>query len=782
MLDWDALSRLLKRHDIAFERPLAASYEGLVIGNADMGATIYGPPERLVFRLGKMDLWDARWNADYYQHPLSLSQLKEFVYERSQGLAPQQRVPMELNDSWQGHGRLYPCLRTGADLVVRVAQNVPGYPSSLDQRLQLADGSYHAEFALGWWQPLPRIRCQAFVSWQHNVLAIRFTLDSARLGRNLVVGLWRDPLGGRDWEMQSSQGALSDQEPGLNRRDPRQDMLPPAELEVSGSMASLWQVIPGDEYAPERGFAVAARCAEGVDFLMEPSGQAIVEGVGQEQLTLFVAMASEFEAPDARGRAAQLVDQAVQAGFDALCVDHAAGWQDYWQKSCLELEDRDLEREWYHSIYALGINARSGRPAPPLFGVSTICDCPPWRGDRHNNWPEFSNRFWGAFVANRREQALNYSEFVHGYLPTARRIAREVFEVEEGAVYPHCYIDGTSMYYFHSVWGYSLYVTAVHAQNCWWHYQYFGDKAFLRDLAYPVMCACADFFVSLQAKNPPGDYAMWPTIAAEIRGWTRNFELNKDCVEDLAHIKFLLRATIEAAEILDVDAPKRARWQDLLEHLAPYPTLTVDGKEEFVDFAGQHERPEYNCSVPLTPIFPGEDPDVLRDTALRRIALNTATAGIWQDKMREAVCLIRLGLQDHFWQRLPTCLAEISPWYGLKLAHHGPWSQLVNELLLSSWDGVVRLFPCWPLEKYARFCDLRAKGAFLVSASCDQGRVRSATIVSERGGPITLQAPWSEVLVLEAGTNRAVTYDRTGDLLSWDTREAETYLIQERGV
>lgn len=503
MWDWRELEGIIGRHDIDVDRPLAAPYEGLVIGNADMGATIFGPPERLVFRLGKMDLWDARWNEPNYLHPLPLSKLKEQVRERSRGLKEHEPIATRVNLAWQGKERVFPCMRMGADLVVRVAQNMPGYPLGFSQKLHLADGTHRADFSLGLWQSTrPVIHAVTFVSWQRNVLVASFAVERPSTGRNLAVALWRDPLGGRSWEMLSAKASRPAADGELPWCDPRKDILPSAEMTYAEGAVSLWQPIPGDADCPGRGFAVSALCAENVPFEAEPSGQAVASAQGRTTFTLFVAMASEFEGPESRRRAMEAAREARAAGYEALYAEHAAAWRVYWSRAAIDLESRELEREWYHSLYALATNARSGRPAPPLFGVSTTSDHPPWMGDRHNNWPEFSNRFWGAFAANREEQALNYTEFVHGFLPTARRIAREVFEVEGAAAYPHCYVDGSRQYFFHFTWAYSLYLTAVHAQNCFWHYEYFGDEQFLERLAYPVIRDCACFYVKLVQKNP----------------------------------------------------------------------------------------------------------------------------------------------------------------------------------------------------------------------------------------------------------------------------------------
>ena len=67
----------------------------------------------------------------------------------------------------------------------------------------------------------------------------------------------------------------------------------------------------------------------------------------------------------------------------------------------------------------------------------------------------------------------------------------------------------------------------------------------------------------------------------------------------------------------------------------------------------------------------------------------------------------------------------------------------INEMLLQSHEGVMRVFPAWPREKPARFARLRAPGAFLVTSELNDGEVRSIIVESERGRPCRLQHPWA---------------------------------------
>ena len=65
-----------------------------------------------------------------------------------------------------------------------------------------------------------------------------------------------------------------------------------------------------------------------------------------------------------------------------------------------------------------------------------------------------------------------------------------------------------------------------------------------------------------------------------------------------------------------------------------------------------------------------------------------------------------------------------------------------------SHRGVLRLFPVWPKDKGARFADIRAWGAFLVSSELKGGAVRYVTLHSEQGRPCTLVNPWPDRRVM----------------------------------
>ena len=96
----------------------------------------------------------------------------------------------------------------------------------------------------------------------------------------------------------------------------------------------------------------------------------------------------------------------------------------------------------------------------------------------------------------------------------------------------------------------------------------------------------------------------------------------------------------------------------------------------------------------------------------------------------------------------------------------------INEMLLQSYEGVLRIFPNWVQNKDASFHNLRAYGAFLVSSSLKNGRVEAVELTSEKGKTCTMENPWpTEDVTLWRNGQKAETL--TGKYITFSTSEKE---------
>ncbi|NCU06402.1 MAG: trehalose hydrolase, partial [Chitinophagaceae bacterium] len=96
----------------------------------------------------------------------------------------------------------------------------------------------------------------------------------------------------------------------------------------------------------------------------------------------------------------------------------------------------------------------------------------------------------------------------------------------------------------------------------------------------------------------------------------------------------------------------------------------------------------------------------------------------------------------------------------------------INEMLLQSYEAVVRIFPNWNHTKDASFEQLRAYGAFLISSSLKNGKVQFVKIVSEKGRPCNMENPWpgKAVQLIRNGKKAEIL---NGNAFSFQTSENE---------
>jgi hypothetical protein len=104
-------------------------------------------------------------------------------------------------------------------------------------------------------------------------------------------------------------------------------------------------------------------------------------------------------------------------------------------------------------------------------------------------------------------------------------------------------------------------------------------------------------------------------------------------------------------------------------------------------------------------------------------------------------------------------------------------------MLLQSHEGFLRLFPVWPKELSAKFGNLRAMGAFLVSSELRDGEVKELIVESEKGVACTVLNPWpgKNLLVLEVSNNKEklVNIQQEGEKYTFETRAEKKYKIKE---
>ena len=101
----------------------------------------------------------------------------------------------------------------------------------------------------------------------------------------------------------------------------------------------------------------------------------------------------------------------------------------------------------------------------------------------------------------------------------------------------------------------------------------------------------------------------------------------------------------------------------------------------------------------------------------------------------------------------------------------------VNEMLMQSHEGVIRLFPCWNKKSNASFENLRADGAFLVSAENKNGKLTSLKIKSLRGRTCNVECADIKRIINEADS-KEIPFKKNGNTVSFGTQADTVYVFE----
>ena len=508
---------------------------------------------------------------------------------------------------------------------------------------------------------------------------------------------------------------------------------------------------------------------------------------------------------DTASYAGEAVSRMAGLPVGRIQQESEARWHDFWSRSAVEIKDADLEKIWYQNQYFLACCLRQRKMAPGLFGNwSTGRIGTAWHSDYHMDY-NTQQVFWGVFSSNHVEQHLPYVELCQNLMPMSEKYAKEKFKLP-GAYFPHSAYPVPSQMVPYPVppWGYQISETPWTVQSLWWQYLYTQDVDYLQKV-YPILRAAARFVAAYVKKGNDGKYHVVPTVSSENWGFTVDYRLNKDCILDLSLMAFLLDAVVEASSVLETDGTERVQWKEVRENLAPYPKVKGPYGEVWLDVENAPAEYIYNVPITLCPVFPAEQVGIGRGEEQLEIARRTARVVRLEggnDLVYQPLIRARLGMLDLKWFKgqvryciLPDGVSsdrvrqaggryKDSTSFDFMMPM-GIWTEnlalpaVLNECLMQSYTGTVRLFPNTRNLGPARFRNLRAAGAFLVSASFDGRQISQVSLLSEKGKTVRLANPWKGASIRAARQRdgQSVPMHEENGVLVFATDPGETYRI-----
>ena len=789
---------IARRCSIVRTLPTPGFFEGMLLGNGDIGVCVTTRPDALVFHIGKSDSWDIRVS-EHAGEILTFAKLQE-LWERASAEAKRANRP----------GMLF------------LERDVPFFREYTDK--------VTASYSKLWPRPWP---CGiVYVEWDASrVQIVRQTLDLSRghyilelndNGRPLRIDAFVNTTTGHLCVWSDSPAAIQSVTYYPNI-DPKAELPAP---DIAGRARAASATFSGYQQFPaiaptdavphppaspkDRNFAL--HCIVQGAWTVVPNTttdehpNVSLRSAKRQLLRFDLAL---FTPRDHAENVTFAVEEASRLSQTSIAELQSASdrfWQDFWSRSAVEIKDEELQRLWYQNQYWLACCLRQGKLAPGLFGNWTSGSIgTAWHGDYHMNY-NTQQVFWGVFSSNHADQHLPYVELVESLLPMSQRYAQEKFGLP-GAYFPHSAypVPSEVVPYPAPPWGYEICETPWVVQSLWWHYLYTQNKDILQRV-YPLLKAAAQFIAAYVKRAEDGKYHVSPTVSPENWGFTVDYRLNRDCIMDLALIDFLLQAVVTASELLISDADDRKLWQDIRSNLAPYPHAATAAGEVWVDVANAPPGWIYNIPVTLAPVFPGERVGLGSSEAELKIARQTANTIRLEggnDLVYQPLILARLASLDLEWFKqqvrycqLPNGIANdrVRQAGGRYtdatdfdfMMRMGVWTEnfslpaVLNECMLQSYSGTIRLFPNTQNLGPARFRNLRAVGAFLISAEWDGKTVSGLELFSESGGNARVLNPWGAKAKVAVTPGQKPVPVRQGDsVLEFATRPGERYLIEK---
>jgi alpha-L-fucosidase 2 len=382
-----------------------------------------------------------------------------------------------------------------------------------------------------------------------------------------------------------------------------------------------------------------------------------------------------------------------------------------------------------------------------------------WTDDFHLDINTQQN-YWAAEVSNLSECQAPLFTLIDGIRAAGRSTAREMY--------------GASGWVVHTVtnpWGYTapggigwgIFVTAGIwiALQMWDHYTFNADVEFLRTRAYPVLRDAALFFLDYMVPEPKhGWLVTGPSDSPE--NWYRTPSGGRAAESmgntiDRIFVHALYTMCIESSKTLSIDDDLRERLETARAKLPPFQIGRHGQLQEWLeDF--EDGEPNHRHTSPLVSVYPEHQISPRATPALARAAevliQRRMDAPHWEQsewgRANLVVYYARFLQGDDAHKYLIGLVAKAAGDNLLTFSSAGiagadqnifaidgntAGAAGIAEMLLQSQAGYIELLPAlpraWPTGSVRGLC---ARGGFVVDMAWSDGRLRTATILSKRGG------------------------------------------------
>ncbi len=477
------------------------------------------------------------------------------------------------------------------------------------------------------------------------------------------------------------------------------------------------------------------------------------------------------------------VKRAMNTGAATLYQTHQAWWHQYYQKTFVSIPDARLESFYWIQLYKLGSSLRADGPLLDLMG--------PWYA--HTPWPAI---WWNLNVQLTYSPLYSLNQLDLGetlYKTLDKNTANLINNAPEPFRYNAAGIGRVTTYdlkgevnLLHSKFPYydkepGNLQWIMH--NYFMQYRYTMNDSMLLRRIFPLLKRSTNLYLDIIVQDAAGKYHLPETFSPE-------YALTKDANYDLSLLKWGCQTLLFINQKFGLKDALNSKWNDVLQNLTPFPTDNT-GLRIGADTSLLTSHRHFSHLLMIYPLRLLSwnnlaDRPIIQQSVDHWLGLKgghagytyTAATAINASMGRGDSALKYLNI---FLDYLPcnTLYREAGP------VIETPYAAVnsMHQMLLQSHGEYLNVFPAMPNTwGDAAFHQLRAEGAFLVSAKRQQGKTQWIMIESLAGSVCKIKLDFNALKLIVKGKRKHNYTIGENNIFTIDLKKGEKITIAESEI